>query len=377
MKKFFALTMACAMLTGVLSGCGSTAVVHVSDADLLAADTGSTTEETTMESTESTGTTETTTEEGETAEVTGAYPVKTGLAVQGSLTSSKPAADGEDGLAQADVNIVAVTVTDEGIIESCVIDAVQIKMNFDGAGSITSDLTAPVLSKVERGDDYGMAKASSIGKEWYQQAQALADYVEGKTIAEVRTMAVDEATKPTDVDLASSVTISIGSYLDMIGMAYNNAVHLGAQSGDELSIAQETSIGDSTSATADALGALSGTINVSAVTTNGGVITSCVIDAIQPKVEFDTTGTITTDVTPTVESKNFLGTDYGMSKASAIGKEWNEQAAAFAAYTVGKTADEVTGIAVSETGGAADADLAASCSIAIGGLQSVVAKAAK
>lgn len=377
MKKFFALTMACAMLTGVLSGCGSTAVVHVSDADLLAADTGSTTEETTMESTESTGTEETTTEEGETAEVTGAYPVKTGLAVQGSLTSSKPAADGEDGLAQADVNIVAVTVTDEGIIESCVIDAVQIKMNFDGAGSITSDLTAPVLSKVERGDDYGMAKASSIGKEWYDQAQALADYVEGKTIAEVRTMAVDEATKPTDVDLASSVTISIGSYLDMIGMAYNNAVHLGAQSGDELSIAQETSIGDSTSATADALGALSGTVNVSAVTTNGGVITSCVIDAIQPKVEFDTTGTITTDLTPPVESKNFLGTDYGMSKASAIGKEWNEQAAAFAAYTVGKTADEVTGIAVSETGGAADADLAASCSIAIGGFQSVVAKAAK
>ena len=100
-------------------------------------------------------------------------------------------------------------------------------------------------------------------------------------------------------------------------------------------------------------------------------------DGIQPKVEFDTTGTITTDVTPPVESKNFLGTDYGMSKASAIGKEWNEQAAAFAAYTVGKTADEVTGIAVSETGGAADADLAASCSIAIGGFQSVVAKAAK
>ena len=375
MKKFFALTMACAMLTGVLSGCGSTAVVHVSDADLLAADTGSTTEETTTETTMEP--TETTTEEGETAEVTGAHPVKTGLAVQGSLSSSKPAADGEDGLAQADINIAAVTVNGDGVIESCVIDAVQIKMNFDAAGSITTDLTAPVLSKVERGDEYGMATASSIGKEWYQQAQALADYVEGKTLDEVLGIAVDESTKPTDADLASSVTISIGSYLDMIGMAYNNAVHLGAQSGDELSIAQETSIGDSTSATADAMGALSGTVNVSAVTTNGGVITSCVIDAIQPKVEFDTTGAITTDLTGSVSSKNTLGTDYGMGKASAIGKEWNEQAAAFAAYTVGKTADEVTGIAVSETGGAADADLAASCSISIGGFQSVVAKAAK
>ena len=375
MKKFFALTMACAMLTGVLSGCGSTAVVHVSDADLLAADTGSTTEETTTETTMEP--TETTTEEGETAEVTGAHPVKTGLAVQGSLSSSKPAADGEDGLAQADINIAAVTVNGDGVIESCVIDAVQIKMNFDAAGSITTDLTAPVLSKVERGDEYGMATASSIGKEWYQQAQALADYVEGKTLDEVLGIAVDESTKPTDADLASSVTISIGSYLDMIGMAYNNAVHLGAQSGDELSIAQETSIGDSTSATADALGAMSGNVSVAAVTTNGGVITSCILDAIQPKVEFDTTGAITTDLTGSVSSKNTLGADYGMGKASAIGKEWNEQAAAFAAYTVGKTADEVTGIAVSETGGAADADLAASCSIAIGGFQSVVAKAAK
>lgn len=375
MKKFFALTMACAMLTGVLSGCGSTAVVHVSDADLLAADTGSTTEETTTESTEST--TEETTTETTTDTETAAGAVKTGLAVQGSLSSSKPAADGEDGLAQADINIAAVTVNGDGVIESCVIDAVQIKMNFDAAGSITTDLTAPVLSKVERGDEYGMATASSIGKEWYQQAQALADYVEGKTLDEVLGIAVDESTKPTDADLASSVTISIGSYLDMIGMAYNNAVHLSAQSGDELSIAQETSIGDSTSATADALGAMSGTVNVSAVTTNGGVITSCVIDAIQPKVEFDTTGAITTDLTGSVSSKNTLGTDYGMGKASAIGKEWNEQAAAFAAYTVGKTADEVTGIAVSETGGAADADLAASCSIAIGGFQSVVAKAAK
>ena len=335
----------------------------------------STTEETTTESTEST--TEETTTETTTDTETAAGAVKTGLAVQGSLSSSKPAADGEDGLAQADINIAAVTVNGDGVIESCVIDAVQIKMNFDAAGTITTDLTAPVLSKVERGDEYGMGKASAIGKEWYQQAQALADYVEGKTLDEVLGIAVDESTKPTDADLASSVTISIGGYIGLIEQAYNNAADLGAQSGDVLSIAQETSIGDSTSATADALGAMSGNVSVAAVTTNGGVITSCILDGIQPKVEFDTTGAITTDLTGSVSSKNTLGADYGMGKASAIGKEWNEQAAAFAAYTVGKTADEVTGIAVSETGGAADADLAASCSISIGGFQSVVAKAAK
>lgn len=374
MKKFFALTLACAMLTGILSGCGSTAVVHVSDAELLAEDTENTTTEVT-DNTDTETTTETNDSEVDTGSAAGA--VKTGLAVTGSISKSKSAADGEDGLGQADISVVAVTVNEAGVIDACAIDAIQIKVNFDATGTVTSDLTAPVQSKNELGADYGMVKASGIGKEWNEQAQALADYVEGKTLDEVKGIAVDESTKPTDADLASSVTISIGGYISLIEQAYNNAVDMGAQAGDVLTIAQETSLGDTTSATADALGAVAVSTTISAVTTNGGVITSCVIDGIQPKVEFDQTGTVTTDLSGSVASKNTLGTDYGMSKASAIGKEWNEQAAAFAAYTVGKTADEVTGIAVSETGGAADADLAASCSISIGGFQSVVAKAAQ
>ena len=40
------------------------------------------------------------------------------------------------------------------------------------------------------------------------------------------------------------------------------------------------------------------------------------LDGIQPKVEFDATGAVTTDLTGSVSSKNTLGTDYGMSKAS-------------------------------------------------------------
>ena len=54
--------------------------------------------------------------------------------------------------------------------------------------------------------------------------------------------------------------------------------------------------------------------------------------------------------------------------------EWNEQAASFAAYVTGKTAAEVAGIAVAE-GKPADADLAASVTIAIGGFQALIAKA--
>ena len=56
--------------------------------------------------------------------------------------------------------------------------------------------------------------------------------------------------------------------------------------------------------------------------------------------------------------------------------EWNEQAASFAAYITGMTADEVAGIAVSESTKPADgSDLSSSVTIAIGGFQALIAKA--
>ena len=48
-----------------------------------------------------------------------------------------------------------------------------------------------------------------------------------------------------------------------------------------------------------------------------------------------------------------------MGKSSSIGKEWNEQAAAMAEYAVGKTVEELKGVAVNADGQATDADLAA------------------
>ena len=58
-----------------------------------------------------------------------------------------------------------------------------------------------------------------------------------------------------------------------------------------------------------------------------------------------------------------------MKKASAIGKEWYEQADAYAANLVGKTADEVKGI---EAGAA---DLAASCTMGVDAMNEAVIRA--
>ncbi len=107
------------------------------------------------------------------------------------------------------------------------------------------------------------------------------------------------------------------------------------------------------------------------------MITSCYIDAVQANVNFDTAGHITTDLTAAPQTKNQLGDGYGMKQASSIGKEWNEQAAGFCAYVTGKTAAQVAGLAVDESGKAADADLAATVTVGIGEFQSLIEKASK
>ena len=105
-------------------------------------------------------------------------------------------------------------------------------------------------------------------------------------------------------------------------------------------------------------------IALTAVTVDdNGVITACVIDYIQAKVKFDETGKLVTDKATEFQSKNELGDAYGMRKASSITAEWNEQAAAFAAYCVGKTVEELAGMPVTEEG--KSIDLATSCTLAV------------
>jgi hypothetical protein len=116
--------------------------------------------------------------------------------------------------------------------------------------------------------------------------------------------------------------------------------------------------------------------DIAVVTSADGVVTSCIIDSVQAKIGFDATGTITTDLSAKIATKNELGADYGMVAWGGAIAEWNEQAAAFASYVTGKTAEEIAGIAITETTKPADgSDLASSVTIAIGGFQALMAKA--
>lgn len=143
---------------------------------------------------------------------------KTGLGMVNSIGSSKAATAEAAGLAQADVTAAAVTVDSKNTIVSISFDVVQTKVNFDNTGAITTDLATEFKTKKELQDDYAMRGASPIGKEWFEQAEALEQYAMGKTVADfvaTPVVAKDEhhTAVPDVEDLKSSCTMDIGAFL--------------------------------------------------------------------------------------------------------------------------------------------------------------------
>ena len=301
--------------------------------------------------------------------------LKTGLAVITSTSKSASVSDEAEGAAEYDVTLAAVLVDDEGIIRACRLDAIGATVNFDANGVITTDLASEVLTKNELGENYGMVAWGGAIAEWDAQAAALCEYAVGKTMDELKNGAVDETGyAPDGSDLSTSATIYLAGYVSAIEAAVNNAQHLGAQSGDELVLTTINALDGSANASAEGDGTAQLDVNVTAVSSKDGVITSCIFDAVQAKVSFDATGVVTANLTAPVQTKNELGENYGMVAWGGAIAEWNEQAASFAEYVTGKTAEEVSGIAV-EAGKPTDADLTSSVTIAIGGFQGLIAKA--
>jgi major membrane immunogen (membrane-anchored lipoprotein) len=304
--------------------------------------------------------------------------VKTGLAIVPSFTSSKAATADAAGLAEVDATYAGVLVGADGKIVNCSIDVYQAKVNFDATGKITSDLTKPVQSKNVLGEAYGMKAKSGIGKEWNEQAAALAAYCVGKTAEEVGAIALDEQGTASAADVRAGATIHIGDLIKAVVAACQNAQDLGAKATDKLGIASEVDLaGKSKDATADAAGVGFAYAYYTATTFGAdGKITSSVLNASQFSVQFDATGKIVTDLTAPQQDKQQLKEAYGMKAKSGIGKEWYEQANFFAEYVKGKTAEEVAAIAVDEKGHATSADVLSGATVGITDFQKVIAAAA-
>lgn len=146
-----------------------------------------------------------------------------GLGISTTIAKSTEASADAAGNVQFYSHYTATTLDKNGKITSCAVDASQTNITFDTTGKITTDLASEFKTKNELGYDYNMKGVSGIGKEWFEQADSLAQYVTGKTLDQVKGIAVNEEGAPTDAELASSVTMQVTDMLGVIEKAAVNA----------------------------------------------------------------------------------------------------------------------------------------------------------
>ena len=142
-----------------------------------------------------------------------------GLGIVTAISHSADFSAEGDGVAQAYSTYALASKDADGVITSAIIDASQANITFDAAGKLTVATDATFVTKNELGDDYGMKVASSIQKEWYEQAAAFAAFATGKTIDEVKGVSMDAEGLVTDEELAAQVTVHVGDFIKCLEMA--------------------------------------------------------------------------------------------------------------------------------------------------------------
>ena len=263
----------------------------------------------------------------------------------------------------------AVLLDADGKLAGVQLDELEISISADGSGAVT--MPSDYRTKRQKGDEYPLAAVSSLKKGWAEQADAFAKYLNGKTPEEIKALKTDDDGKPVDADLLSGCTIAVDTYRDAVLRACEQAETAGAARGDcvVLGIEAENASGSlSTSDDQDVTAQVD--ITAAALTLDSdGHVTSAIGDMTQPAVTVGADGMV--KAPDEVRSKREMGDDYGMRKASALGKEWYEHSEGYCSYLKGKTAAEIAHI---PTDGS-DADLASLCTISTEALQKAVLRA--
>ncbi len=150
----------------------------------------------------------------------GAFADTLGLGVVTNIASSKAATAEADGVGQVDTTICTVMVDDKGVITEIRFDVAQTKVAFNAKGEITADLAADYPSKYEKGEAYGMRKASPIGKEWFEQVDALVAFCTGKTLDQVLTGVSEDKNSAVAEDLKAGATMHLVDFIMALEKAY-------------------------------------------------------------------------------------------------------------------------------------------------------------
>ena len=273
-------------------------------------------------------------------------------------------AEEQTGKAAADTNVAAVILDKDGKIVDCVFDVVSASVEIadgllaDGAATLT------FKSKHDLGDAYNMKTYGNAVAEWYEQANAFAKYCIGKTAAEVKAIALNDKGAPSDADLTASCTIGVKDYINAIAKACEDAAakSFKAADGVKLGLVVNGKVDSAKDSEADD-GSVKYLVTVAASAVGAdSKLAASIVDAAQPEFKFDDAGEVTE--AKYNGTKRELKDNYGMVAYANAKAEWYKQAEALENFCAGKTADEVKAVAGAD-GKAANADLAASCTIGI------------
>ena len=246
---------------------------------------------------------------------------------------------------------------------ACQLDTASNSVEFTADGkAVAKD---EFKTKYEMGKDYNMVAYGGAAKEWFEQADAFESVVAGKTLEEVKALMTEEAKGTEDV-ITAGCTIAISDFVGAIEKAYNAAADSNVTAKDTLKVTASTEL-TTEDATADKDGSskVATTYFAAAVDADGKVVAAS-SDCVEVTFTFDMNGVATLDTTKEVLSKKEQGENYGMVAYAGSAKEWFEQAAAFDAACVGKTAAEIAGFVAEDGKGVADIQ-AAGCTIYVTG----------
>lgn len=309
--------------------------------------------------------------DNETTTTPAAEKFKLGFGVVTAEVSASNATEDANGKGKASITAAAVLVDNDGKVVKAFIDCAQNEVKYTADGKAVA--TETFKTKYEKGSEYGMVAYAGSAKEWFEQADAFCALIVGKTAAEI-TALVAESGKGTDDVINAGCTITISEFVTATVEAINSAVPTNATKNDTLKLGVSTSQTELKDATEDANGKNKVTTNFFAAAVNAeGKVVAAISDCVEITYTFDVNGQSTFDATKEILSKKEKGDNYGMKAYGGAAKEWYEQAAAFDAACIGKTASEIAGLMGADNKGNADLQTAG-CTIAIDGFVKAAAK---
>ena len=253
---------------------------------------------------------------------------------------------------------VAAIVTDaDGKIVLCRFDCIAFTAKYtDGV----LDTTAPI-SKVAQGEGYGSMPAGT----WYVQGDALAANLVGKTQAEVAAIALNEKGKLTDADLAATCSITVTDLLKAVDNAFKSEHKTAFKSTAtefKAGLAVTAAVADTAK---DGVNNAKFSADFAATVLVDGKIVANILDYAEVELK---------NIADTAAEAAYKGTkrEQGENYGSMPKGTWYVQVDALSAKLVGKTQAEVAAIALNEKGKLTDADLSASCSIAVSSIQKTI-----